>query len=65
MKETHHNQKICFSVLSHGEPSFLDLQELGGVDGRGMALDVLSHGFQHIFSPKTATKALDHDLGFV
>ena len=24
-----------------------------------------SHKFQHTFSPKTATKALDRDLGFV
>ena len=33
--------KIHFSTLSHREPSFLDLQEVRGVDGRGMLLDVL------------------------
>ena len=65
MKETYHNQQIQFSVLSHGEPSFLDLQEVGGVDGRGMALDLLSLGFQHIFSSKTPAKALDCVLGSV
>ena len=35
-------------VFSHGEPNFLDLQEVGGLDGRGMALDVsrvFSRGF--------------------
>ena len=41
MKETYHDRQIRFSVLSRGEPSFLDLQEVGGVDGRGMALDLL------------------------
>ena len=41
MKETYLYQKVRFSVLSHGELSFLDLQEVGGVDGQGMALDVL------------------------
>ena len=41
VKETYHNRQIRFSVLSHGEPSFLDLQEVGGVDGRGMALNLL------------------------
>ena len=40
VKETYRNQK-CFSVLSHWKSSFLDLQELGEVDSRGMALDVL------------------------
>ena len=35
------DRKTCFPVMSHGELSFLDLQEVGGVDGRGMALDVL------------------------
>ena len=55
----------CFSVLSHGELSFLDLQEDGGVDGQGMALDVLFSWISTYFSSKTATKAIDHDLGFV
>ena len=31
-----------------------------------MALDnILFRGFQHTISSKTATKVLDHDLGFV
>ena len=29
------------SVFCHGELSFLDLQEVGGVDGWGIVLDVL------------------------
>ena len=33
--------KIHFSTLSHREPSLLGLQEVRGVDGRGMLLDVL------------------------
>ena len=41
VKETYHDRQIQFSVLSDGEPSFLDLQEIGGVDGRGMVLDLL------------------------
>ena len=32
MKETYNNRQIRFSVLSHGEPSFLDLEGwTGGV----------------------------------
>ena len=42
VKETYRIRKIRFLVLSRGEPSFLDLQEVGGVDSWGMALDVLS-----------------------
>ena len=34
-------KKIRSSVLPHGEPSFLDLQEIWGVDGQGMALNTL------------------------
>ena len=49
-------------MLSQGELSF---QEVGGLDSRGMALDVLFSGFQLTFSLKTAVKALDCDLGFV
>ena len=41
VKETYFNRKIRFSVLSHGELSFLDLHEVGGVDGWGMVLDDL------------------------
>ena len=41
VKETYLNRKIRFSVLSRGEPSFLDLHEVGRVDGWGMALDDL------------------------
>ena len=41
VKETYLNRKIRFSVLSRGEPSFLDLHEVGGVDGWDMALDDL------------------------
>ena len=44
MKEAYHNRQIRFSVLSRGEPSFLDLQEVGGVDGRGMVLVASSPG---------------------
>ena len=65
VKETYLNRKIRFSVLSRGEPSFLDLHEVGGVDGWGMVLDDLSRGSQRTFSPKTAVKALDRDLGFI
>ena len=48
MKGTYHDGQMCFSVLSYREltQSFLDLQEVGGVDGRGMALDLLSRVFQ-------------------
>ena len=44
VKETYHSQKIHFLVLSHREPSFLHLQEVGEVDGRG------SYGTRSSFS---------------
>ena len=40
VKETYWNRKVRFSVLSRVELSFLDLQEVGGVDSQGMMLDV-------------------------
>ena len=55
-------------MLFHRESSFLDLQEVRGVDDRGMLLEcsfLISHGFQHTFSSKTDAKNLDHDLDFV
>ena len=64
VKVTYLDRKIRFSVLSCREPSFLDLQQVGGVDGWGMALDDLFSS-QRTFSPKTVVKALDSDLGFV
>ena len=65
VKEIYRIQKIRFVVLSHGEPSFLDLQEVGGgVDGWGMALDVLFSWISTCFLTKNY-EALDCDLGFV
>ena len=65
VKETYLNRKILFSVLSRGEPSFLDLHEVGGVDGGVWRWMIFSRGSQRTFLPKTAVKALDRDLGFV
>ena len=40
-KEAYWYRQILFLVLPFWETSFLDLQEVWGVDGRGMALDLL------------------------
>ena len=59
VKETYLNRKIRFSVLSRGEPSFLIYMKLEGWTAG------VCRGSQRTFSPKTAVKALDRDLGFV
>ena len=44
-------------VLPHGEPSFLDFQEVREVDGQGMVVELLFSGFQqyHAFSFQTVS----------
>ena len=53
------------SVISGRSQIFLIYKKLEGWTGGVWHWIIFSLGFQHIFSSKTATKALDRVLGFV